>query len=429
MTKLSRRDFIKAAGLGGLAVLSGIPATSWGANANVVVIGGGTGGATVAKYLKLADPNINVTLVEKNPTYYTCYMSNEVLGGGRTLDSLAFGYDGLRQRGITVVHDTVTGIDANARMVNLASGGTLQYDRCVVSPGVDFRYDLIEGYSAEVAETIPHAWKAGPQTRVLRQQLEAMEDGGTFVMTAPPNPYRCPPAPYERASQVAHYFKKHKPNSKVIILDPKTSFAKQTLFTEGWMDRYDYGSDNSMIEWVSGDNHMIMAVDPATKTVTTRNGDTHKADVLNIVPPQKAGKIAFDAGLTNGDGWCPVHLNTFESTIHANIHVIGDASVASPLPKSGFAANSEAKACALAVAALLNGREPGHTSFTNGCYSLIDDDYAISIVAVYRLSGDSMMIEKASGGTTPSDATDDQRLVDVEYAYSWYNNFTRDVFF
>ncbi|HHL19182.1 MAG TPA: cytochrome C [Thiothrix sp.] len=433
MKNLSRRQFLKALSAGSLVTLSGISPNSWGANARVVIVGGGTGGATAAKYLKKADPSIQVTLIEKNPRYYTCYMSNEVLGGERTLDSLSFGYNGLSSKyGINIVHDEVIAINANSKSISTASGATIAYDRCIVSPGIDFRYDLIQGYDATIAETtIHHAWKAGTQTTGLRQQLEAMPDGGTFVMAAPPNPYRCPPAPYERASQVAHYFKKHKPASKVLILDPKSGFAKQALFEEGWMDLYGYGTDNSMIEWVSGTDNLASAVDVANKTVTTVGGSIVNADVLNIIPAQKAGKIAFSTGLTDDSGWCPIKPNSFESTLHANIHVIGDSSNSSPLPKSGFAANSEAKACALAIAALLNGHEPTQTSFINGCYSIVGDDYAISIVAIYQLSKDGTAIEKIAnaGGTSPLAAGDDERKVDVQYAYSWYNNFTRDVFY
>lgn len=429
MTTLNRRHFLKALGAGGLVMMSSIPARSWGASANVVIIGGGTGGATAAKYLKLADPSINVTLIEKNPAYYTCYMSNEVLSGDRTLDSLKFGYGGLEKRGIRVVRAEVTDIDAKAQLVK-TTAGNFSYDRCIVSPGIDYRYDSIEGYDEAVSWQIPHAWKAGEQTTLLRSQLEAMPDGGTFVLVAPPNPYRCPPAPYERASQVASYFSKHKPASKVLILDPKSSFAKQPLFMEAWMKLYGYGGDNAMIDWVSGKEQAVIGLDAANREVTTTGGQKVKADVLNIIPAQKAGVLAFTAGLTDSSGWCPVALNSFESTLHANIHVIGDACIASPLPKSGFAANSEAKACALAVAALLNGRQPGRTSFSNGCYSLVGDDYAISIVAIYRLSADGKTIEAIpdSGGTSPLDASDETHLIDAQYAYSWYNNFTRDVF-
>lgn len=430
MTNVNRRQFLKALSAGGLVLLSGISTRSWGANANVVIIGGGTAGATAAKYLKLADPSINITLIEKNAHYYTCYMSNEVLGGGRTLDSLKFGYAGLEKRGITVVQAEVTAIDAVAKSVQ-TTAGNFPYDRCIVAPGIDYRYETIENYSADVAQQIPHAWKAGEQTTLLRSQLEAMPNGGTFVMVAPPNPYRCPPAPYERASQVASYFKKHKPNSKVLILDPKTSFTKQALFEEGWMKLYGYGNDGDMIEWASGGTNAVVSLDVATKTVTTAGGERIAASVLNIIPAQKAGALAFSAGLTDSSGWCPVAVASFESTLHDNIHVIGDACIANPLPKSGFAANSEAKACALAVAALLNGREPGRTSFSNGCYSLVGDDYAISVVGIYRLSANGTTIESVpnAGGTSPLAAAEEERLIDVQYAYSWYNNFTQDVFF
>lgn len=427
MKKLTRRDFLKSLSAGGLVLLGGIPAMSWGANANVVVVGGGTGGATFAKYLKKADPDIQVTLIEKNAEYHTCYMSNEVLSGDRTLDSLRFTYDRLRQDyGINVVQDEITAIDPDTKTV-IGVNGQYAYDRCVVSPGIDFHFDLIEGYSAELADNgMPHAWKAGQQTIDLREQIVAMPQGGTFVLAAPPNPYRCPPAPYERVSQVAHYFKQANPTAKILILDPKESFAKQPLFEQAWFELYD-----EMIDRSFGANYQVNVLEAVNKTVTTVDGSVVSADVINIIPPQKAGKIAFDANLTDGSGWCPIDPKTFESTLISDIHVIGDASNSSPLPKSGFAANSEAKACALAIAALLNGREPGRTSFTNGCYSVVGTDYAISIVAGYELSEDGRLIEKIAnaGGMSPTDATADEKKIDVEYAYSWYNNFTRDVFY
>ncbi len=431
MKKNNRRHFLKAIAAGAAIAGLGFPYLALGATKRVVIVGGGTGGATAAKYLLRADPSIQVTLIEKNATYLTCYMSNEVLGGSRDLESLRFGYTALQNRGVTIVQDEVTTIDANAQQVRTKSGKSYDYDRCIVSPGIGFRFDTIDGYDETVAESIPHAWKAGQQTLTLRAQLEAMDDGGTVVIAAPPNPFRCPPAPYERASQIALYLKQHKPKSKVIILDPKTSFAKQSQFEEAWTDLYGYNTDNALIEWVSGaESAGVVSVDAANKSVTTAFGEVYQADVLNIIPAQKAGAIAVDAGLTDDTDWCPIHKKTFESTLHAKIHVIGDACTATGLPKSGYAANSEAKVCAAAVAALLNGQDVASPSFSNGCYSVVGEEYGISILALYRLSDDEKSIEKIpnSGGASPLNASDRQHKMAVEYAYSWYNNFTGDVF-
>ncbi len=428
MNKIDRRGFLKTLATG--AALLGAPALALGAARQVVVVGGGTGGVSVARALRRADATIAVTLIEPDSDYYTCYMSNEVLGGGRSLASIRFGYAGLQADGIQVVRDRVSAIDPDARQVITAAGARLPYDRCIVSPGIDFRYETVAGYDASVITTIPHAWKAGEQTRLLRAQLDAMPDGGTFVLAAPPNPYRCPPAPYERASQVAHYFKQYKPRSKVVILDPKSSFAKQSLFIQGWRDLYGYGGGNAMIDWIGGPEQGVVQVDPVSRRVTTGFGDSYNADVLNLVPAQQAGAIAFQAGLTDASGWCPVDPQTFESRLRPGIHVIGDACSASPLPKSGFAANSEAKQCALAVAALLNDRPLANPSYANACYSIVGADYAISVLGVYRLAAGGQQIEQVpgSGGLSRADASAEERRRDVEYAHSWYNNFTRDLF-
>ena len=424
----SRRKFIKGVGVAGAVSAVGVPYLAFGAGKKVVVVGGGTGGATAAKYIRMADSSIEVTLIEANKDYYTCYLSNEVLSGDRTMDSIKFGYAGLEKHGIKVVFDTVTGIDAAAKKVSTKGGETFAYDRCVVAPGVDFKWDAIEGYDAAVAEEIPHAWKAGSQTETLRKQLEAMNDGGTVVITAPANPFRCPPGPYERASQVAHYLKQHKPKSKVLILDSKQKFSKQKLFIQGWEKLYGYGTDNSMIEWRPGPDATVTEVNAADKIAITDFGDEIKADVLNIIPPQKAGAIATTAGLTDDAGWCPINLHTFESTIHPNIHVIGDASMAKGMPKSGYAANSEAKVCAASVVAMLKGDEAPIPSYVNTCYSIIGKDYGISVAAVYRLAKDGSKIEKVSGGLTPDDASAEQHKREVDYAYSWMKNITADVF-
>lgn len=428
-TNISRRRFVQGVGVATAAGALGTPSLVLGASKKVVVVGGGTAGATAAKYVKLADSSIDVTLIEANKDYYTCYLSNEVLGGDRKLDSIKFGYDGLKGMGINVVFDMVTGIDAGAKKVSTKGGGSFAYDRCIVAPGIDFKYDTIEGYDADVAEKIPHAWKAGPQTATLRKQLEDMKDGGTVVIAPPPNPFRCPPGPYERASQIAHYLKQEKPKSKILILDPKPKFSKMGLFTQGWKDLYGYETDNSMIEWKGeAEEAGVVKVDAGAMTVTTQFGDDIEADVLNVIPAQKAGQIAFDAGLTDDSGWCPIALDTFESTVHKGIHVIGDASIAKGMPKSGYAANSEAKVCAAAVAAMLNGKEPGSPSYVNTCYSIVGKDYGISVAAVYRLAEDGSKITKVSGGLTPTDASAEQRAREVAFAYSWFNNITADIF-
>jgi sulfide dehydrogenase [flavocytochrome c] flavoprotein subunit len=430
--KITRRGLVKGVGAATAIGMFGTPYIALGASKKVVVVGGGTGGATAAKYLRMADPTIEVTLIEANNNYYTCYMSNEVLGGVRNIDTIKFGYSGLTKHGVNVVHDVVTSIDAGAKTVATAGGKSFGYDRCIVAPGIDFKWESIEGYDAEVAENIPHAWKAGSQTLTLRKQLESMEDGGTVIIASPPNPFRCPPGPYERASQIAHYLKQHKPKSKILIFDAKPKFSKMGLFTQGWKELYGYETDNAMIEWLgsaqgSNDN-AVVKVNAGSKSVTTGFDDTVKADVLNVIPAQKAGKIASATGLTDSSGWCPINLHTFESTLHENIHVIGDASIAKGMPKSGYAANSEAKVCAASVAALLNGQEPGTPSYVNTCYSIVGKDWGISVAAVYRLAEDGSKITQVSGGLTPTDATPEMRAREVAYAHSWFTNITNDIF-
>jgi sulfide dehydrogenase [flavocytochrome c] flavoprotein subunit len=440
MSKFTRRNFLKASGGAAIAAsaMSVSPFAIGGAAKKVVVVGGGMGGAVAAKYIRMMDSSIEVTLIEANKDYYTCFMSNEVIGGVRDINDIKFGYTGLAKHGVKVVHGMATGIDAGKRVVK-TDKGDFPYDRCIVAPGIDFKFDGIEGYDAKVAEEIPHAWKAGSQTVTLRKQLEAMKDGGTVCICPPPNPFRCPPGPYERASQIAMYLKNYKPKSKIIILDPKPKFSKMGLFTSGWEKHYGYNTDNSMIEWKGtpkgSDDQVLQSVDAKTKTVTT-GFDEVKADVLNVIPAQKAGKIAFAAGLTNDKGWCPVNGKTFESTIHKNIHVVGDAAIASPLPKSGYAANSEGKVAAAAVVALLNGGKAPTPSYVNTCYSVINEYNGvydgISVAMVYAWNEETGKIDKVkgSGGLTPGykDTTDEMRAREVQYAHSWFENITHDTF-
>ena len=428
MSKITRRSFLKIAGAASAAGVLGhaslAQATKHGmGSSRVVVVGGGFGGATCAKYLRRLDPGIAVTLVEPSTKFITCPFSNLVLGGLRTMDSITHNFDALKKKhGVTVVHDTVTTIDAAGKKVTLKSGKTLSYDRLVVSPGIDFKYDAIPGYSEKAAEVMPHAWKAGPQTVLLQKKLKAMKDGGTFVMVAPPNPFRCPPGPYERASMVAHYFKEHKPKSKIIILDAKDKFSKQGLFEAGWQKLYP-----GMIEWVSGaKGGTVKAVD-VKKMVLDAELAKHKADVVNFIPAQTAGKIALASGLADDKGWCPVDPVTFESKLHPGIHVVGDSSIAGALPKSGFAASSEAKMCAAAIVAMFKGESPAANSFVNTCYSLVAPKYGISVAGVYRNTEKGITEVEGSGGVSPKDAPDSFREEEAKYTVGWYQSITADI--
>ena len=422
MTEFTRRKFLQVTG--GVAALSavGFPAILKAASGKrVVIVGGGVAGATTARYIKLADSSIDVTLIEPSTEYYTCFMSNEVIGGGRSMDSIRVTYDGLKAEGVNVVHDMVTGIDGGAKKVTTQGGKTFEYDRCVVAPGISFK-ETIEGYDAAAMEKMPHAWKAGEQTVVLRQQLEAMPDGGLVVMGPPPNPFRCPPGPYERACQIAMYLKAQKPKSKLLILDAKDKFSKQGLFTQAF-ERYYQG----IVEWVPATDNGggVSRVDAGSMTVYTGD-NAHKAAVANIIPAQQAGKIAITAGLTNDKGWCPIDGRTFESTQVAGVHVVGDAAIAAPLPKSGYAANSEGKVCAAAIVALLNGKEPGDPSLVNTCYSVVGPDDAISVAMVYKLTDGKLDKVSGSGGLTPKDSPPEMRAREVQYAYSWFENIKKD---
>ena len=429
MSSMKRRDFIK--GLGGTTAavgLLGFPYLALGAARRVVVVGGGVGGCTAAKYLRKMDSSVNVTLVTDKPKYTSCFLSNEVLSGERTLESLSFDYDGLKKYGIEILIDPAVGIDPAGKLVQTAGGRKLAYDACVVSPGVDFKWDAIEGYDEQVAETIPHAWFAGPQTLTLKRQIEAMPDGGKVIIVAPPNPYKCPPGPYERASQIAMYCKHHKPKAKILILDPKDAFSKQGLFIQGWKQLYGYGTDNSMIEWIGGaGGGKVEALDAASRTLTCEIED-FEGDVVNIIPAQKAGRIAFAADLVDGD-WCPVDKQTFESSRHPGIYVLGDASSASKMPKSAYAANSQAKVAAAAIVNRFNGLQPGEATYVNTCYSIVGEDFGISVAAVYELDAANNMIEsiKGSGGVSPLDASAEIRKREVSYAHSWFENVIDDM--
>ena len=426
MSNYSRRDFIKLVGVAGATSTVGWPLIASGKKGGrVVIIGGGFGGASCAKYLRKLDGSLKVTLVEREAKFVTCPFSNAVLGGLYKMDFISHSYDALRSKwGVKVIKDSAVSVDAAAHKVKLAGGKTLKYDRLVVSPGVDMRWNAIQGYDEAASQLVPHAWQAGPQTALLRKQLEAMKDGGVAVITSPANPYRCPPGPYERACMMAHYFKQSKPRSKILILDAKDKFAKQGLFVDGWNKLYP-----GMIEWVKGsEGGMIDRVDAKTKTVYPTFGDPIKADVLNVVPPQSAGAIALKAGLANKDGWCPIDQRSFESKMQKDIHVLGDASLAGKMPKSGYAASSQAKVCAAAIVSSLRGMEMPDPSYVNTCYSLVSPDYGISVAAVYRLENGVITGVKGAGGVSPKDADADFRRKEARYAEGWYLSIAADIF-
>lgn len=423
---LSRRDFSRLLLAGAAGATFGVfgGGMAFAAQSRVIVVGGGFGGASTARYLKKLDPSISVTLIEPKAVYVTCPFSNWVLGGVKSMSDITRTYSALANRyGIHIVRDVVRSIDALKSTVTVGSGKVLPYDRLVVAPGIDFRWGEIEGYSQSVAESkMPHGWQAGSQTELLRRQLTEMRDGGTVLICPPINLYRCPPGPYERASLIAFYLKEHKPKSKIIILDPKEKFSKQGLFKKGWARLYP-----GMIEWrgpASGGK--VLGIDAATMTVRTDHGEV-RGDVINVIPPQKAGAIAIEAGLADASGWCPVNPLSFESTLHPGIHVIGDACQAGPMPKSGFAASSQGKVAAAAIVRLLRGLEPAPPSLVNTCYSLIGPTYGVSVTGVYRLSSDGIYEVPDSGGLTPIDAPDTQLEQEAEFARGWYTNIVRDI--
>jgi NADPH-dependent 2,4-dienoyl-CoA reductase/sulfur reductase-like enzyme len=392
-------------------------------SAKVVVVGGGFGGATCARTVKGLDATVAVTLVEPNRTYTACPASNAVIAGDRDLARLQFGYNALRAAGVTVAETRAVRVDTAKRSVNLADGNTLSYDRLVVAPGIDLNWTALPGYDEKAAERMPHAWKGDEQIALLRRQLEAMPDGGLVVITAPATPYRCPPGPYERAGLIAWYLKAKKPRSHVLILDAKDGFSKQRLFQQAWAELYP-----GMVEWVplsQGGN--VSAVDPETLTVKT-DFDDHKADVANVIPPQKAAAIATIAGVADRTGWCPVEPTTFESTLQANVHVLGDGAIMGAMAKAAFAANVQGKVCAAAIVARLGGKTPAEPLMVNTCYSLAAPNYGFSIAGVYRPEKGQLLEVPGSGGTSPIDVDADYRAQEARYAEAWFDTVTNEIF-
>jgi NADPH-dependent 2,4-dienoyl-CoA reductase/sulfur reductase-like enzyme len=415
----TRRSFLK----GSLAAaLLPMPALAQG-QPRVVVVGGGFAGATCARELKRLVAGARVILVETNATFTACPFSNGVITGLRELRAQQFNYEALGSLGINLVYLPATKIDPQARTVTVSDGTALPYDRLVLAPGVDFRWGSPAGYDEAASARMPHAWKAGEQTSLLRRQLEAMEDGGLVAISAPPNPMRCPTGVYERASLIAFYLKNHKPRSKLIILDAKDSFPLQRQFQAAWQQLY-----SGLLEWVPLSNDgKVVSVEPATNTLVT-DFTQHNAAVANVIPPQKAGAIAQIAGVADRTGWCPIDPVTFESPLQKNIHVIGDAAISGAMAKSAFAANAQGKACAAAVAALLAGETAAPGKLINTCYSLVAPDYGISIVGVYQVVNGQYVDVEGAGGTSPLEAPRETRAAEATYAAAWFRTITAEVF-
>jgi len=416
----TRRDAVR--GIAAVGLASAFPAPSIAqAAARVTVIGGGFGGASCARALKRMDAGLQVTLVEANRFFVCCPFSNEVIAGLRELEAQQFGYDRIAAEGVTVVASAAAKIDPHARSIGLANGWALGYDRLVLAPGIDLRFDALPGYDEAAATRMPHAWKAGEQTLLLRKQLEAMEDGGVVVLAAPAAPLRCPPAPYERASLIAHYLKNKKPRSKILILDAKDGFSQQKLFEAAWNELYP-----GMIERIGlSQGGRVTSVDPATNAIVTDFGN-YTAAVANVIPPQKAGRIAEIAGAADNTGWCPIDPVTFASPLVPNVHVIGDACIAGGIPKSASAATAQGKACAAVIVNLLSGNSPEAPRLTGACFNTVAPGYAFSQSGIYQPKGDQFA--EIEGSVSPIDAPREVRAHEAEQAFDWFKTITVDTF-
>ena len=416
---IDRRDFLKIAASTVLVSLPMLSKAATQANGRVVVIGGGYAGATAAKYLRdWSNGGLDVIVVEPSRQFVSCPLSNLVLGGNKNINDLTFGYDLLKSNhGIQWVADEVVSIDAASRVVKMRQG-ELAYDRLVIAPGIDFMYEQLPMLqSPQAQEEVPHAWKAGKQTVNLRKQLESMKDGGVFVMGIPKAPYRCPPGPYERVCQVAFYLKNHKPNSKIIVLDANAEIiSKKGLFTKVWAEMY-----AGMIDYRP--NSSVVDVDVATKTVKTEF-ESVQANVLNVIPPQRAGKIAQIIGAANVDKrWCEVDFLTYESNLVPNVHIIGD-SVSAALPKSAHMATSQARVCANAIVAMMSQQAPDASPvFANTCYSFVSDKMAMHVANVYRYDANKKIMVSAEGGGV----SDKPSELEGNYAHAWAKNIWSDV--
>ncbi|MEQ8902463.1 MAG: NAD(P)/FAD-dependent oxidoreductase [Roseovarius sp.] len=418
----NRRKFI-AVGTAAAATLSAPAVLAQGSGKpRVVVIGGGSGGATAARYLaKDSKGAIDVTLVEPSRSYFTCYFSNLYIGGFTDLEDISHTYGTLAAKyGINVVHDWAVDVDRDAKTVSLAGGAVLPYDKLILSPGIDFVEDAVPGWSVAAQNKMPHAYKAGSQSELLKAQIMAMPEGGRFAMVAPPNPYRCPPGPYERISMVAHVLSQMNPTAKILIADPKPKFSKQALFEEGWQRHY-----GGMVERIGPDfGGENVSVDTEAMTIDI-DGIVENVDVCNVIPAQKAGRIADMAGVTEGN-WAPVNAADMSSKMDPDVHVLGDAAAQGDMPKSGFAANSQAKVCAMAVRGALTGSKVFPAKFTNTCWSLIAEDDGVKVGATYEATEEK--IAKVDGFISQTGEDAATRKATYEESVGWYAGITTDMF-
>jgi NADPH-dependent 2,4-dienoyl-CoA reductase/sulfur reductase-like enzyme len=392
-------------------------------NSRLVVVGGGFAGATLARSVKRLSPEITVVLIEARERYVSCPMSNLVIAGRRSLAAQTFDYRGLEAAGVEVVRGMAVDVDATKQCVRLQGGVTIDYDRLVLAPGVMLNFDQLSGMSEQGAEKMPHAWQAGAQTTLLRRQIEAMPDDGLVVISVPAAPYRCPPGPYERASLITSYLKQNKPKAQILILDSNERFSKQALFQHGWKHLY-----GDRIRWQSASNDgRVIRVEPDAMRLHT-DFATHTPDVANIIPPQQAGLIAHRAGVADASGWCPVNSLSFESRLQPNIHVIGDAAIAAPMPKSAFAANAQAKVCAIALVRLFRGMQPQSTVLANTCYSYLEPNSAISISGAYRTQDGQFASIAAAAGASPLIPPEGLQAQEALHAADWFRAITQETF-
>ncbi|MFL6790077.1 MAG: FCSD flavin-binding domain-containing protein [Bradyrhizobium sp.] len=415
----TRRDV--ARGIAAVAAFA-VPCPSFAQSAaRVVVIGGGFGGASCARALRQLDPKLQVTLIEPNRIFTACPFSNEVIGGVRELRDQEFTYDNIAAGDVSVIALAAVKVDPQARTIGLADGSSLTYDRLVLAPGIDMRFDALPGYDEAASAKMPHAWKAGEQTMLLRKQLEAMDDGGVVVLAVPAAPLRCPPAPYERACLIAHYLKAKKPRSKILILDAKDGYSQQRLFENAWKELYP-----GMIERISlSQGGRVTSVDPVTNTIITDFGN-YTADVANVIPPHKAGRIAEIAGAADKTGWCPIDPTSFASKLVPDIHVIGDACITGGIPKSASAANAQAKACAAAIVNMMSDKSPGMPRLIGACYNTVAPDYGFSLKGIYQPKEGQFAEVEVS--TSPVDAPREIRQREAENALNWFKTITVDAF-